>query len=179
MGHSRQWRNLYDLSLRAWSLWCTWVRPCFHRAASTLPLLALVCLDPVLNTTINTDEQGLPLVYDRASREREREMHALCRIVGGLVNVVPNGIVCFFASYEFLKKFKSVLEGSSEMVHVLRRKAVFFESQGLSLREVLIVMQTEIRTCLQSMPRRPWTRERSSLLSTVDHRARASTFAMG
>ncbi|GIX65097.1 chromosome transmission fidelity protein 1 [Babesia caballi] len=75
------------------------------------------------------DEQGVALVYDSNSRERQRELSVLCRIVEVLAAVVPNGIVCFFASYNFLQKFRAVFEQSPEKVNVLKTKALFFETQ--------------------------------------------------
>ncbi|ORM42306.1 ATP-dependent DNA helicase CHL1 [Babesia sp. Xinjiang] len=83
-------------------------------------------------TNAVADEQGEALVYDSTSRERNREMSALCKIVEHLSTVVPNGMVCFVSSYKFLNKFQSVFEQSAERVRVLKNKQIFFESRGSS-----------------------------------------------
>ncbi|BAM41033.1 uncharacterized protein TOT_030000294 [Theileria orientalis strain Shintoku] len=57
----------------------------------------------------------------------------LCDLIENLVEVVPNGIVCFFASYSYLNVFYNFFVKSGTMDKVSSKKTVFREQKNVNV----------------------------------------------
>ncbi|UKJ88766.2 RNA helicase [Theileria orientalis] len=89
--------------------------------------------DRFLTAIIDRDSRGKELVFDYSRRENERELEYLCELIENLVEIVPNGIVCFFSSYSYLNVFYSFFIRSGSMDKVSSKKTVFKDQKNVNV----------------------------------------------
>lgn len=87
----------------------------------------VVSKDAVLPLSVAKGPTGVKFLFNFANRGNFDLLMELGRTLQNVCNVVPNGIVCFFGSYDFLNSFYESLEKNEILAKIQSKKVVFKE----------------------------------------------------
>ncbi|XP_068596003.1 ATP-dependent DNA helicase DDX11 [Brachionichthys hirsutus] len=100
----------------------------------------------VLPLVLCNGPSGQELDFTFQSRESPRMMDETGRILSNICNVVPGGVVCFFPSYEYLRRIVSHWEASGALTRLANKKKIFQEPKKASQVEQVL---SEFSRCIQ------------------------------
>ncbi|KAG0166449.1 ATP-dependent DNA helicase chl1 [Apophysomyces sp. BC1015] len=84
----------------------------------------------LLTLTIDEGPTGKPLLFTFESRQDMKMIDEVGQIVVNLCNVIPDGVVCFFASFSFLEDVHrrwSTMDGGNVLARLSKKKKIFKE----------------------------------------------------
>lgn len=87
----------------------------------------VVAKEAVLPLSVSKGPTGVKFLFNFANRGNSDLLMELGRTLQNVCNVVPNGIVCFFGSYDFLNSFYETLEKNGILGKIQSKKVVFKE----------------------------------------------------
>ncbi|EDS28717.1 fanconi anemia group J protein [Culex quinquefasciatus] len=90
----------------------------------------VVPADAVLPLAIGKGPSGKELLFNYANRQNKELLNELSSVLANLCQVVPHGIVCFFASYDYLDQFYATIQTNGRLDRITERKRVFREPRG-------------------------------------------------
>lgn len=83
--------------------------------------------ESVLPLSVSKGPSGVKFLFNFANRGNSNLLMELGRALQNVCNVVPNGIVCFFGSYDFLNSFYEACEKNGILPKIQSKKVVFKE----------------------------------------------------
>ncbi|XP_058454504.1 ATP-dependent DNA helicase DDX11 [Malaya genurostris] len=86
--------------------------------------------DAVLPLAIAKGPSGKELLFNYSNRQNKELLNELTSTLINICQVVPNGVVCFFSSYDYLEQFFANLLESGRLARLEERKQVFREPRG-------------------------------------------------
>ncbi|XP_058825535.1 ATP-dependent DNA helicase DDX11 [Topomyia yanbarensis] len=86
--------------------------------------------DAVLPLAISKGPSGKELLFNYNNRQNKELLNELASTLINICQVVPNGVVCFFSSYDYLERFFADLQESGRLARLEERKRVFREPRG-------------------------------------------------
>jgi len=90
--------------------------------------------DHLLLATVWGGNKG-PFRFTYENRNNESMLGDLVSLLDDLCGVVPNGIVCFVPSYQFLQKLETHLNSSRYSEEIRRKKNIFFDDRENNVLE--------------------------------------------
>ncbi|XP_055549308.1 ATP-dependent DNA helicase DDX11 [Wyeomyia smithii] len=90
----------------------------------------VVPADAILPLAFSKGPSGKELLFNYNNRQSKDLLNELTSTLINICQVVPNGVVCFFSSYDYLEQFYSNLQESSKLARLEERKRVFREPRG-------------------------------------------------
>ncbi|XP_068170153.1 ATP-dependent DNA helicase DDX11 isoform X2 [Antennarius striatus] len=100
----------------------------------------------ILPLVLCSGPSGQELDFTFQNRGSPRMMDEMGRILSNICNVVPGGVVCFFPSYEYLRRIISHWETSGALTRLANKKKIFQEPKKASQVEQVL---SEFSRCIQ------------------------------
>ncbi|KAM6214498.1 ATP-dependent DNA helicase DDX11 isoform 2-T2 [Rhynchocyon petersi] len=108
--------------------------------------------DNILPLVVCSGPSNQQLEFTYQKRELPQMMDETGRILCNLCNVVPGGVVCFFPSYEYLRKVQARWEQSGLLARLAIKKKIFQEPKRANqVEQVLMGYSKCIKCCGQVM----------------------------
>lgn len=95
--------------------------------------------EAVLPLSVSKGPTGIKFLFNFANRGNVDLLMELGRALQNVCNVVPNGIVCFFGSYDFLNSFYEALEKNGILSKIQNKKVVFREPRQSGQVEKILI----------------------------------------
>ncbi|XP_055614597.1 ATP-dependent DNA helicase DDX11 isoform X2 [Uranotaenia lowii] len=86
--------------------------------------------DAVLPLAVARGPGGNELLFNFANRQKKELLNEITSTLMNVCHAVPNGIVAFFASYDYLELFYANLKESGRLAALEERKRIFKEPRG-------------------------------------------------
>ncbi|XP_053695982.1 ATP-dependent DNA helicase DDX11 [Sabethes cyaneus] len=90
----------------------------------------VVPADAILPIAISKGPSGKEFLFNYGNRQSKDLLNELASTLSNICQVVPNGVVCFFSSYDYLEQFYANLQNSGGLARLEERKRVFREPRG-------------------------------------------------
>ncbi|KAA8590164.1 hypothetical protein FQN60_014098 [Etheostoma spectabile] len=100
----------------------------------------------ILPLVLCSGPSGQELDFTFQNRDSPRMMDETGRILSNICNVVPGGVVCFFPSYEYLRRIVSHWEASGALTRLANKKKIFHEPKKANQVEQVL---SEFSRCIQ------------------------------
>nr|XP_046251064.1 ATP-dependent DNA helicase DDX11 [Scatophagus argus]XP_046251065.1 ATP-dependent DNA helicase DDX11 [Scatophagus argus] len=100
----------------------------------------------ILPLVLCSGPSGQELDFTFQNRDSPRMMDETGRILSNICNVVPDGVVCFFPSYEYLRRIISHWDASGALTRLSNKKKIFQEPKKASQVEQVL---SEFSRCIQ------------------------------
>ncbi|KAF7224528.1 ATP-dependent DNA helicase DDX11 [Nothobranchius furzeri] len=100
----------------------------------------------ILPLVLCSGPSGQELDFSFQNRDFPCMMDETGRILSNICNVVPGGVVCFFSSYDYLKRVISHWEAGSVLTRLANKKKIFHEPKKASQVEQVL---NEFSKCIQ------------------------------
>ncbi|RVE71906.1 hypothetical protein OJAV_G00056400 [Oryzias javanicus] len=100
----------------------------------------------ILPIVMSSGPSGQELDFTFQSRDLPCMMDETGRILSNICNVVPGGVVCFFPSYEYLRRIICHWEASGALTRLSMKKKIFQEPKKANLVEQVL---SEFSRCIQ------------------------------
>uniref|UniRef100_H3DPG5 DEAD/H (Asp-Glu-Ala-Asp/His) box helicase 11 n=1 Tax=Tetraodon nigroviridis TaxID=99883 RepID=H3DPG5_TETNG len=100
----------------------------------------------ILPLVLCSGPSGQELDFTFQNREAPRMMDETGRILSNICNVVPGGVVCFFPSYEYLRRITSHWETNGTLARLANKKKIFHEPKKSNQVEQVL---NDFSRCIQ------------------------------
>ncbi|XP_055638817.1 ATP-dependent DNA helicase DDX11 [Toxorhynchites rutilus septentrionalis] len=108
--------------------------------------------EAILPMAIGRGPSGKELKFDFTNRKKKDTLKELASTLQNICQVVPNGVVCFFTSYDYLDYFISYIQESGDYGRLAERKCIYQEHRsGLNSDNILAEYSRKARQCNGSM----------------------------
>ncbi|XP_056907524.1 ATP-dependent DNA helicase DDX11 isoform X1 [Takifugu flavidus] len=100
----------------------------------------------ILPLVLCNGPSGQELDFTFQNRDSPHMMDETGRILSNICNVVPGGVVCFFPSYEYLRRITSHWETNGTLARLANKKKIFHEPKKSNLVEQVL---KDFSRCIQ------------------------------